>query len=294
MTLARRGVLAGLAALAAPLPARARMYADTVNNVGESLDQIRAMGRLRVGVYADFAPFSADGVSGLHGIDVDLAKLIADRLGVRLDLVMIQAGDTVDDDLRNYVWRGTVVDHELVNLLLHVPYNRELELRSELAVLVQPYFTETLVIARDRAQMPDDGEVDLEGLAGLRIGVELDSLPDFYLGSSLDGRLRDGVVHYRRPEAALAALLAGEIAAFMGLRSQVEAGLGAQAGRFELGPLPLPGLRLTSWAVGAAVRENARDLGYAAGDILAAAVKDGTVGRIFQAHGIAYQRPPLV
>ena len=70
--------------------------------------------------------------------------------------------------------------------------------------------------------------------------------------------------------------------------------LGDQAGRFELGPLPLPGLRLTSWAVGAAVRENARDLGYAAGDVLAAAVKDGTVGRIFQTHGIAYQRPPLV
>ena len=42
MTLARRGVLAGLAALAAPLPAQARIYADTVNTVGESFDQIRA------------------------------------------------------------------------------------------------------------------------------------------------------------------------------------------------------------------------------------------------------------
>ena len=104
-------MLAGLAALAAPLPARARIYADTVNTVGESLDQIRAKGRLRVGVYADFAPFSADGAAGPQGIDVDLARLIAERLGVRLDLVLIQAGDTVDDDLRNYVWRGTVVDH---------------------------------------------------------------------------------------------------------------------------------------------------------------------------------------
>ena len=79
----------------------------------------------------------------------------------------------------------------------------------------------------------------------------------------------------------------------MGLRSQVEAGLGDQAGRFELGPIPLPGLRLTSWAVGAAVRENARDLGYAAGDILAAAVADGTIAAIFRAHGINYQPPPF-
>ena len=277
--LGRRATLAGLAAFVGPLPAQARIYADTVNTVGESLDQIRAKGRLRIGVYADFAPFSAASASGPQGIDVEIARLIADRLGVRLELVVVQAGDTVDDDLRNHVWRGTVVDHAVVNLLLHVPYSRELEIRSELAVLVQPYFTETLVIARDRAKCPTTAKRDLEALAGLRIGVELDSLPDFYLGSTLDGRLRDGVVHYRRPEEALAALLAGEIAAFMGLRSQVEAGLGDQAGRFELGPLPLPGLRLTSWAVGAAVRENARDLGYAAGDILAAAVKDGTVGR---------------
>ena len=54
----------------------------------------------------------------------------------------------------------------------------------------------------------------------------------------------------------------------MGLRSQIEAGLGDERGRFDLDPMPLPGLRLTGWPIGAAVRENARDLGYAAGDIL--------------------------
>lgn len=293
MRLDRRRALAGLVALAAPLPAGARGYGDTLSTVGESLDQIRAKGRLRVGVYADFAPFSAAGAGGPRGIDVEIARLIADRLGIALELVLVQAGDSVDDDLRNHVWRGTVVDHAMVNLLLHVPYSRELETRSELAVLVQPYFTETLVIARDPGQVEEGGEPDLEVLAGLRIGVELDSLPDFYLGATLGGRLRDGIVHFRRPEEALAALLAGKIAAFMGLRSQVEAALGAEAARFDLGPIPLPGLRLTGWAVGAAVRENARDLGYAAGDILAAAARDGTLQAIFRAHGVDYRPPPF-
>jgi ABC-type amino acid transport substrate-binding protein len=293
VTLGRRTALAGLAALAATCPARAATYGDTVSTVGESLDQIRAKGRLRIGVYADFAPFSAATAAGPKGIDVEIARLLAERLGVQLELVVVEAGDTVDDDLRNHVWRGTLVGHSVVNLLLHVPYSRELETRSELAVLVQPYFTETLTIARDRGQVSEDGEPGLEALAGLRIGVELDSLPDFYLGATLGGRLRDGIVHYRRPEEALAALLAGEIAAFMGLRSQIEAGLDKQAERFDLDPIPLPGLRLTSWAVGAAVRENARDLGYAAGDILAAGVRDGTIRAIFEADGLDYQPPPF-
>ena len=248
-----------------------------MSTVGESLDEIRAKGRLRIGVYADFAPFSASTDTGPRGVDVEVAQLIADRLGIPLELIVVQAGDSVDDDLRNHVWRGTVVGHEVVNLLLHVPYNRQLATRSELAVLVQPYFTETLAIARDRSQVPEEGEPDLAVLEGVRIGVELDSLPDFYLGSTLGGQLRDSIVHYRRPEEALAALLSGEIAAFMGLRSQIDFGLGQQAERFDLDPIPLPGLRLTSWAVGAAVRENARDLGYAAGDVLATAVRDGTI-----------------
>ncbi|MFZ1430098.1 MAG: transporter substrate-binding domain-containing protein [Geminicoccaceae bacterium] len=293
MRLDRRAALGGLAALAAPIPAAARIYADTVSTVGESLDEIRAKGRLRVGVYADFAPFSTASSNGPQGVDVEIARLVADRLGIPLELVVVQAGDSVDDDLRNHVWRGTVVGHEVVNLLLHVPYNRQLATRSELAVLVQPYFTETLAIVRDPRQVPEDGEPDLAALEGMRIGVELDSLPDFYLGSTLGGRLRDSVVHYRRPEEALAALLSGEIAAFMGLRSQIDFGLGKQAERFDLDPIPLPGLRLTSWAVGAAVRENARDLGYAAGDVLATAVRDGTIRAIFAADGLDYQPPPF-
>jgi polar amino acid transport system substrate-binding protein len=287
----RRAILAGLAALAFVRPAYARIYADTVNLVGASLDQLRTQGRLRIGVYADFVPFSIlDGAGTPVGVDVDLARLIAERLGLALDLVLVQAGDSVEDDLRNYVWRGSPIDRSVVNLLLHVPYDRALETRSELAVLVQPYFTETLVVARDLDQV---GAAGLEGLSGLRVGVELDSLADHYLGSAMGGLLRDGLVHFRRPEAGLAALLNGEVAAFMGLRSQVEAGLGHARGRFDLGTMDLPGLRMTEWAIGAAVRENARDLGYAAGDIMAAAVRDGTMRRIFAAHGIGFGPPPF-
>jgi ABC-type amino acid transport substrate-binding protein len=287
----RRAALAGLAAYAMPGVARARIHADTITMVGENLDEIRAKGRLKVAVYEDFAPFSAVRDGRFAGIDCDIARLLAERLGLRLELTAIQAGETVEDDLRNHVWRGGLVDRSVVNLMLHVPYSRELETRSELAVLIQPYYTETLLIAYDPDEL--DGEPSLAALEGGTIGVELDSLPDFYLGSTLGGRLRDGLVHYRRTEDGLDALLAGEITAFMGLRSQVEARLGSERERFDLGSIPLPGLTAPSWAVGAAVRENARDLGYAAGDILAGAVRDGTMGAIFAVHGVSYQPPPF-
>ena len=54
-------MLGGIAACALSGAAHARIYADTVNTVGESLDEIRAKGRLKVAVYEDFAPFSVDG-----------------------------------------------------------------------------------------------------------------------------------------------------------------------------------------------------------------------------------------
>jgi ABC-type amino acid transport substrate-binding protein len=259
--------------------------------VGESLDEIRAKGRLKVAVYEDFAPFSATRDGRLAGIDCDIARLLAERLGLQLDLSPVQAGDSVEDDLRNHVWRGGLVDRSVANLMLHVPYSRELETRSGLSVLVQPYYTESFAVACDPHRL--DGDASLAALAGSTIGVELDSLPDFYLGSTLGGRLREGLVHYRRPEDGLDALLRGEIAAFMGLRSQVEARLGSERERFDLDSIPLPGLAGASWPVGAAVRENARDLGYAAGDVLADAVRDGTIAAIFAVHGISFHPPPF-
>ena len=290
MRLTRRAALAGLAAFL-PGAARARIYADTVNMVGESLDEIRAKGCLKVAVYEDFAPFSAARDGRLAGIDCDIARLLAEKLGLRLELNSVQAGETVEDDLRNHIWRGGVVDRSVANLMLHVPYSRELETRSELAVLVQPYYTETFVVACDPARLED--EASLAALAGSTIGVELDSLPDFYLGSTLGGRLREGLVHYRRPEDGLDALLRGEITAFMGLRSQVEAGLGSERERFDLGLIPLAGLPASLLGRGCGrARERARPR-------LCSRRHPGWRrarrhhGRIFAVHGISYHPPPF-
>jgi ABC-type amino acid transport substrate-binding protein len=294
VSLSRRAALValgGAAGLALGGTAWARTYHDTVNTVGRNLDELRADGRIRIAVYADFAPFSAMSSGIPVGIDVDIARLIARQLDLALDLWPVTAGDSVDDDLRNYVWRGTLVGREVVNLMLHVPYSRELELRSELVALFAPYFRESLAVARD----PDgigNGPL-LDALDEQRVAVELDSLSDVYLSSVQGGRLRSSVVRFLSAEEAIAALRAGEVAACMGLRSQIEAGLGGERGRIDIWPLPLPGLAVTSWPIGLAVRENARDLGWAANEIVEAAIRDGTMAAIFAAHGITYRPPAL-
>jgi ABC-type amino acid transport substrate-binding protein len=297
VTLGRRRLLraglGGLAAAGLARPVPARIYADTVSTIGETLDEVRAKGRIRIAFYRDYRPFSYEEEGRWTGIDLEIARLIADGLGVALEPMPLTAGETVDDDLRNAVWRGLVVDKSWANLLLHVPVARELELRSELAVIFGAYHVEKLGLALDPDQV-EGGAFSFDLLAGRRIGVELDTLGDVYLSMTGGGRLREGAVRFRRPEEAAEALLGGEVAAMIAPLSQIESLLGPDRARFELLVDVFPGLAVTSWPIGAAVRENARDLGYAVGDILAAGVKDGAVAAAFARHGVTHRAPAPV
>jgi ABC-type amino acid transport substrate-binding protein len=77
----------------------------------------------------------------------------------------------------------------------------------------------------------------------------------------------------------------------MGPRSQLEAYLGEARDRFPLLEFPLPGLPVPRWQIGFAVRVNARDLGAAVDETVGAALRDGTVARIFAAHGVTHWAP---
>lgn len=90
----RRGIVARsvavLLALLTLLTATARA-AGTPAEPPSVLDDIRARGELRVGLEAGYMPFEMrDKRGGIIGFDVDLAKLMARKLGVRLALVNTQ------------------------------------------------------------------------------------------------------------------------------------------------------------------------------------------------------------
>lgn len=302
----RRDTLLGLASLGltsevlaqTPNPKKP-IYPDTLNTVGESLDEIIEKGRIKIAVYEDYRPFSFLDRDDLKGIDVEIAGMIAEGLGLRLDLMAVPAGENVDMDLRNFIWRGpkigarsdgSIAVDAVANLMLHVPYDRELDHRNELAVLFSPYFEDQVAIARDPEQF-EGGAFSLFDLEGKALGVELDTLGDFYLSSTWGGKLRSGVRRFRRADQALSALMDGDVAAFMGPISQIEGVLGDRKEDFDFDQTALPGLAIDNWSVGAAVRENARDLRWAAGDIIDNAVQNGKMASIFEDFGISYRSP---
>ena len=91
----RKGWRGGLLALCAALlwlPAAVAWGQDASTPSGPSvLDEIKARGELRVGLEAGYMPFEMrDKRGGIIGFDVDLAKLMARKLGVRLTLVNTQ------------------------------------------------------------------------------------------------------------------------------------------------------------------------------------------------------------
>ncbi|MGI9418567.1 MAG: substrate-binding periplasmic protein [Geminicoccaceae bacterium] len=289
----------GPAALAQTANTKKPIYPDTRDTVGESLEEIREKGRIKIAVYEDYRPFSYLDGDELVGIDVDIAGLIATKLGLRLELMAVSADENVDADLRNHIWRGprvgarsdgSIAVDAVANLMLHIPYNKELDVRNELAVLFSPYFEDQVAILRDPEQF-QGGEFSLFDLEGRALAVEVDTLGDFYLSSTWGGKLRSGIKRFRRTDDAITAMMNGEVVAFMGPVSQIEGALGERHEDYDYEPTALPGLAIDSWTVGAAVRENARDLRWEAGDIIDAAVRNGEMAGIFANHGVSYRSP---
>jgi len=173
--------------------------------IGKSFDEILDRGWMQFAVYEDFPPYSFEEGGVLKGIDIDLGRLIAEDFGVEARFYQTGAAENVDADLRNNVIRGGLVGGAVSNVMLHVPYNRELGCRMEQVVLTGQYFNETLAIAFDKATYPEDKPVP----AYFRfdpVGVENDSLADFYLSRAFGGQLVSKITRYPTPEAAMAKL----------------------------------------------------------------------------------------
>lgn len=274
------------AAAQVPVPVQNQ---DRTFTPGADLDTIRERGWIEFAVYDDFRPYSWLEDGEPRGTDIELGRIIAEALGVEARFRLVIASETVDDDLRNYVWKGPLVAErgDVVNVMLHVPWDRELDIRNEQVVLGGKYMVETVAIAFRRAEYPDGGPVP----AYFRfdtVGVENDSIADFYLSGVANGQLLGNMRRFPTVDAAMAALRAGEVKAVMGPLSQLQAGLDES---LDLHQPPLPGLSRGTWTLGVAFRHNYRSLGYAVDDAIGAAIADGRLAAAFARYGIAFRAP---
>jgi ABC-type amino acid transport substrate-binding protein len=256
--------------------------------VGQELDAIQERGFATFAVYEDFPPYSWEEAGEPRGIDVEIARLIADDLGVEARIDFVAAGETLEADLRNYVWRGPVTGGAVSNVMMRVPYDSRFACRVEQVVFTGQYAEESVAIGYALAAYPDGGPTP-PYFRFDTVAVENDSIADFYLSSYPGGGLRENVRRYPTMALAMAALAAGEVMAAMGPRSQIEHGL---AEGLAVHAPPLVGFASGSWTLGVGVNFRYRPLAYAVDDAIWAALEDGRIAAIHAAHGVAHQ-PPL-
>jgi polar amino acid transport system substrate-binding protein len=257
--------------------------------VGQDLDDIKERGFIEIAAYSDFAPWSYVEDGKVVGVDVEIGKLIASELGVEARFNLLAADENVDADLRNMVIRGPVVGGRVSNIMMHVPYSFEFQCRNEAVVMTGLYHQEQIAIAyRKDAYL--DGKLPVPAYFRFDpVGVENDSLADFYLTSLNNGMLLPMITHYPAIEAAVGGLKKAEVKAVMGQLSQLEFLKDQTIG---VHTPPLAGLSTGKWSIGVAVRFNWRSLGYAVDDAITAGLEDGRIDAIFKQFGLTHTLAP--
>ncbi|WP_210530274.1 substrate-binding periplasmic protein [Rubellimicrobium arenae] len=296
----RRDVLWGLAG-AAGLPRAALARCEGVvpggriqnpdrDFVGQDLDAIVARGWIEFAVYANLPPYSWEEGGQPQGIDIALGRLVAEALGVEPRFRFVLSGETLEADLRYQVWQGQPTagaENDVANAMLHVPYDSVFACRVEQVVFTGQAYRERLAIAYREDAYPDDPPTPAYFRFDL-VGVQNDTISDFYLASFPGGQINANIRRYPTMAAGMAALSRGEVNAAMGPRAQLEWGAGEGVRVHEP---PLPGLAVGDWTVGLAVHMSHRDLGYAVDDAIAAGLADGRIPALFGDLGLTFEPP---
>ena len=275
-----------------------------------SYDDVIESGYIRVAVYKDFPPYSWLDGDTPKGVDVELARRIADGLEVELQLQWLTPDENLDADLRNAIWRGPRIDNEvsddnasrltknIADVMLRVPYDREYAqrrdevglLKNELVHMLAPYQREQWQIAYNGEKIDEVSTVAV--FQYHTIGVEIDSVPAFYMTSAFGGRMRDKTHHYPKLTAAFSGMENDEVDAVMGLKTQISWLMSeADNESLKLAENGFPMMGRQTWDIGIAIHDHYRQLGYAIGDIIDEQVRSGKLQAWFEANGLIYGLP---
>lgn len=281
----RRAVLGAFLGAAA-LPGRAAF--------ARPFDDVVSSGALRVALYRDNAPFSDDPGGKPIGIDVDLARKIAGKLGVKAEIRIVEASENVDGDFRLNLWRGDLAGSGLADLMLNVPADKMLAVRNEQVFFTIPYFEQRLSVAYRRGSV-ENGFQDVEDIKGRPVAVEGTSPVDGLLGFASGGIYRDSLRHFRTFADAAKAFFDSQADFLAGSRAAIEGELfklGAPgAETYEIKDLAGTGLVKARWEICGAVRSDSRDLGYRVGEAMTSLAASSDMAALFAAHGASYAPP---
>lgn len=247
------------------------------------LEKVLEAKTLRVALYEDHRPFSFKEGGVYRGIDVALAEALAAHLKVSLDLLVRNAAEDVEGDLRANIWRGPLTGGGVADVMFHIPAERAFTRNLEHVLVANPYYRHSLALAVDARTDYAPG-YDLVNEAS--IAVQPKSLADYFLLSHFrEGALKN-LKHFVRIEAAVEAFRRGEVMAVAGSRAMLEGLLFPRPEGVRIyTPEVTPPFR-RDWIIGTAVKEDSRDLSYVVGDALEALKANGAFAAIFARYGV--------
>ncbi|WP_299195414.1 transporter substrate-binding domain-containing protein [uncultured Amphritea sp.] len=278
--------------------AQARLYDDVI-----------ASGVIYIGAYKNFPPYSFESEGKPQGVDIEIGRRIAEAFGLKMEVHWITPDESLEDDLRNNVWKGHYLDKDeanplamkhLADVMMRVPYDREYAFKrdgqglliNEQVVLFGPYQRERWQVAFDSEKLERVGTVAV--FQYHPIGVEIDSLPAFYLTSAFGGRMRENTIHFFNNAEAFAAMKAGKVDAVMGMRAEVDWQIGKEQGtRYKLAENGFPTMGKQQWDIGMAVAQSYRQLGNEVETVVDQLIRSGEVEKIYASYNLRYELPGL-
>jgi ABC-type amino acid transport substrate-binding protein len=258
------------------------------------LDDVVAANELRVILYDENEPFSWTEGGEVGGIEVDLARALAAKLGVGVRIDLRMQGERLDQDLRTNLIRGTFGGGIVGDVMLHVPVDRTyVRERVEGVFVVNAYFQQRVALGLTRRFEGPSDVASFDAFRTRKIAVQLGTVADYFLMRLDGGALIDTVVHYVRPHQIVPRLVSGEVTAVLGVQSSLEALLAPHAGDLAMrwSTPPMPGLTTGSWSLGMGFFEPSKDLSYALGRAMRDLRTDGTVAAITARYGVSYVPP---
>ena len=263
-----------------------------------SLDEIQEDGNIIVAIYENFPPYSYIEDKIAKGIDIDIAEKIAKKIGVKVKLYWTGSDETLDDDLRNVIWKGHLIHKTKADVMFRVPYDYDFiretdkqtgELNNKFVVIKSPYHSESWVIVTRKNQLPNIS--NLVTFKNNSIGVEIDTFPDLYLTSIFNGILKSEIVHYKKFENSIEDFKNKKIDAVAGLKSQLEFALDFKNNKDVYLISKGMGDVVSKWDLGVAVRSDYRALSYTIDGYMEELYKEGEIQKIFDKYGVNYEKP---
>lgn len=270
--------------------------AGATMSLARPLDDVKASGELRVVVYEDNAPFSwTDDAGVVRGVDADIARAVAEKMGLGVNLIARIAGEKADDDIRSNIWQGPRTGGLVGDVMMHVPIEREFIARNPLAAISNAYYHERIVLAvrTDGPTIPADPKQMLAPFRSAKLAVQFATVAHYFVMFADDGAYKATVNPYLKFKSAAESFMERETAGLFGRRSQIESELKDRRDGIVIHEPEFETHLRLAWTVGTAVKHDSRDTGYAFGNALKALIDDGSVAKIFAAHGLTMVSPPV-